>query len=147
MYAVGTLIQEDGNRSIRAGVRNMLRHLLHDERIPDDETNDSRSVAVGALAENHPLIELDKQHQPDSAQNRLDCGFEVGGGFRLLRRLHELSHIWVSDRSLDRRNNRIERPCGNDGESFHFHFSYHSDSLPSSVPRTVGHSFSNSTSF
>src|SRR5258705_7939308 len=81
MYAVGTLIHEDGNRSIRAGVRNMLRHLLHDERIPVDETNDSRSVAVGALAEDHPLIELDKQHQPGSAPGQV--GLRLPGRWRI----------------------------------------------------------------
>src|SRR5258706_9712539 len=49
--------------------------------------------------------------------------------FRLLRRLPELIHIWVSDRSLDRSNNLIERPCGDHREPFHFHLSDHSDSF------------------
>jgi hypothetical protein len=72
MNAIGTLIHKDGNRSIRAGVRNMLCHFFHDESIPHDETNDSRGVALGAFAEDHPVIELDKKHQSGSAQNRLD---------------------------------------------------------------------------
>jgi hypothetical protein len=41
MHAISALINEDGNRSIRAGIRNVLSHLLHDERISNDETNDS----------------------------------------------------------------------------------------------------------
>ena len=39
MHAISAIIHEDGNRSIRAGVRNTLRHFFHDERISNDQTN------------------------------------------------------------------------------------------------------------
>jgi hypothetical protein len=127
--SIGTLVNKDGNRSIRAGVWNMRCHFFHNERISDDETNYSRVVALGSLANDRPVIELDKQHQSCSTQNAPDYGFQVRGRFRRMHRLPELSHIRVSDRSLDRCNNVMERLGGDYREPLHFHFSDHSDFL------------------
>jgi hypothetical protein len=37
MHAISALIHQDCNRSIRAGIRNVLRHFSHDKRISNDE--------------------------------------------------------------------------------------------------------------
>jgi hypothetical protein len=52
----------------------MLRHFFHDERISNDQTNDSGCVMLCALANNHPVIELDKLHQAALAKNGLYGG-------------------------------------------------------------------------
>jgi hypothetical protein len=46
MHAIGPLIDEHCNRSVRARVRNILGHFLHDEWITDNKANHSRRVAT-----------------------------------------------------------------------------------------------------
>ena len=82
------------------------------------------------IPDDHPVIELDKEHQPHPSQDPLEHGIQFVCGFRLLRRLSELGHIGVSDRSFDRCNNFIEGPRGDHSQPFHFHFSDHLDSFP-----------------
>src|ERR1700691_3065135 len=74
MHAISALIHEDGNRSIRAGVRNTLCHFFHNERIPNDQTDNLGCVLLSPLANNHSMIELCKLHQTALTQGGLYGG-------------------------------------------------------------------------
>jgi len=84
MHAIGALIHKHGNRRIRAGIRNMLGHFLHDEGIANNEANHLRSLATRFFAHNPALIKLHKQHQSFLAQAFLDCAFQLGKGARFM---------------------------------------------------------------
>src|SRR5258708_9196598 len=58
MHAIGTFIHQDGNRRVRARVRNMLRHFLHDERVADKQADDSRCVLTRFFLHNCTLIKF-----------------------------------------------------------------------------------------
>ncbi len=75
MHAIGALIHKHGNRRVRARVRNMLRHFLHDERGADKQADDSRCVLTRFFLHNCALIKLHKQVQSGLAQAFLDCAF------------------------------------------------------------------------
>src|ERR1700747_772851 len=66
MHAVGTFVDEHGDRSIRAGVRNMLRHFLHDERIANDKADHPGLIAARCFTHDGAMIKLHKRHQPGS---------------------------------------------------------------------------------
>src|ERR1700722_3833325 len=84
MDAVGALIYKNGDRRVRACIRNMLDHFLHDEGIANDEANHLRSVAARFFAQNCTVIQLHKQHQSYCAQAFLDCASQLGKRARLV---------------------------------------------------------------
>jgi hypothetical protein len=45
VHSISALVDEDRDRRVRRCVGNRLGHLLHDERITDDESEDLRPAA------------------------------------------------------------------------------------------------------
>jgi hypothetical protein len=77
MDSVGALVYKNGNRRVRACIRSMLGHFLHDEGIANHEANHLRSVAARFFAQNRAVIQLHKQHQSFCAQAFLNCAFQL----------------------------------------------------------------------
>jgi hypothetical protein len=69
MHAIIAFVDENCNGRIGAGVRDLLRHFFHDERIPKDETNDSGHLPLRPFAKDHSMIELNELHQTSLAQD------------------------------------------------------------------------------
>src|ERR1700758_1108938 len=67
MHAVRSFVDEYGDRSIRAGVRNMPRHFLHDERITDDQADHPGLIAARGFTYDGAVVKLHKRHQSRSA--------------------------------------------------------------------------------
>ena len=80
--AIRALIHKDCDRSIRAGVGNMLGHLSHDKWIANDKADHSRRTATCSFAHNCAVVELRKQHQSCSPEDFFDCALEFGDGLR-----------------------------------------------------------------
>src|SRR6202035_3819300 len=106
----------------------MLCHFLYDERVSDDQTDDFRGVVLGSLSNDHPMIELDKWHQPGWAKIRPHCGVEFAGGFRVFHRLSERGHnIWVATELLMAATTSSNGLVEITVKPLHFNFSDHSD--------------------
>src|ERR1700751_5355922 len=72
MHAIGTLIYENRDRSIAAGVRNMFDHLFHDQRVSNEEADDPVCVTVRSLTYNFSLIKLSETHQASLTNSLVD---------------------------------------------------------------------------
>ena len=93
------LIYKHGNRRVRARIRNMLDHFLHDEGIPNDEANYLRSFTARFFAQNRAVIQLHKQHQSCFAQAFLDCAFQFGENALLTEGAPVAQNGWSDRRS------------------------------------------------
>src|SRR5579864_4435315 len=134
MHAISALIHKYGNRRVRARVRNMLGHFLHDQRVADKQADDSRCVFTRFFLQNCALIKLHKQHQSCFAQALLDCAFQLGKSTRLVSRSAELCHIRMTDTRMHSLHNLIELFRGRKAESLNLDLSYHVEALSWSCP-------------
>ena len=75
MHAIGAFIHQDNKLRLRARIRNMLGHFLHDEWITNDKADDPGCTPTSLLAYNRAVVKLHKQHQSCIAQAFLDCAF------------------------------------------------------------------------
>src|ERR1700730_14295747 len=66
MHAIRALIYKHGNWRVRARIRNMLGHFLHDERIANNEANHLRSLAARFFAQNRAVIQWSHQSVTES---------------------------------------------------------------------------------
>jgi len=99
MHAIGTLIHKHANRRVRAGIRHMLGHFLHDERIANNEANHLRILETRFFTHNRALIKLHKQHQSCFAQAFLDCAFQFGENALLTEGAPVAQNGWSDRRS------------------------------------------------
>src|SRR5258707_12639117 len=129
MYAIGALIHQDCDRRVRARVRNMLRHFLHDERVADKKADDSRCVLTRFLLQNCALVKLHKQHQSCFAQTFLNCAFQFGERTCLACRASKFSHIRMTDGGGHTSDYVIERLGSLQTEPLYLDFSYDLESL------------------
>jgi len=123
--AIGALIYKNGNRRVRARIRDMLDHFLHDEGIANDEANHLRSLAARFFAENRAVIQLHKQHQSYCAQAFLNCAFQLGKGTRFISRSPEFGHVRMTDRRVKSRHHLVEGFRGDEAESLNLNCSDH----------------------
>jgi hypothetical protein len=65
MNAVSWLIHKHRNRRVRTGIRNMLRHFLHDEFIANQQTDDLGDIKLLGSSQAEPLY-LDFSYQVES---------------------------------------------------------------------------------
>jgi hypothetical protein len=129
MDTIIALVHKHGNRRVGARVWNMLGHFLHDERVADKQSDDSRCVLTGFFLHNSALIKLHKQHQSCFAQAFLDCAFQLGKRARFVSRSPEFSHVRMTDSRINSRHNLIERFRGRKTESLNLDFSNHFEAL------------------
>ena len=65
MDAIRTLIDENGHRRVGTGVGNVLRHLLHDQRIADQKAQAFCSAATGSFRRMKPRSKRANSMMPD----------------------------------------------------------------------------------
>ena len=63
VHSIRALVDEDRDRCVRCCVGNCLRHLLHDERITDDEAEDLRPLSASFLTQDFAGVKPDELHQ------------------------------------------------------------------------------------
>jgi hypothetical protein len=63
VHAISALVDEDRDRCVRCCVGNGLHHLLHDERITDDEAEDLRPLCASFLTQDFAGVKPDELHQ------------------------------------------------------------------------------------
>lgn len=95
MYAIGAFVDKQGCRRVRICVGNMLRHFFHDERVADDETNDSL---------NRPCPRDFRQHLTQRIKGRILNACALSGRSRQQRRklfaLSQLFSLWRGEGEL-----------------------------------------------
>jgi hypothetical protein len=75
--AIRALVDQHCNGCIRAGVRNVPCHLLHDERISHDEADHSGLIAIHRFPYNGAVVQFHEQHQVRLAQSFANHAFEL----------------------------------------------------------------------
>src|SRR5215471_7134606 len=125
MHAIIAFIHQDCDRRVRAGIRNVLRHLLHDEWIANQPTHDPGYIATGLLAKNPALIKLHKQHEPSLAQTFLQRVFEFGKRACSAGCSKEFGHIRVTDGGVYTSYYFSKRLGSGQAEPLDFDFFYH----------------------
>src|SRR6476659_4210394 len=98
MHPIGPLVNQHRYWSVARGLRHTLRHILHDQRIADQETLRLRRSKTAFAAHYSTGIELHEQHQPGRADAPLHHAFEFGIGGGAPGRLHEFRHVRSADR-------------------------------------------------
>lgn len=63
MHSVGTLVDEDRDRRVGGCVGDGLDHLLHDERITDDQPEDPGRVSASFLTQHFASVKADELQQ------------------------------------------------------------------------------------
>jgi hypothetical protein len=63
MQAIGALIHKHRNRRLRAGIGNILDHLLHDEWIANTKADDPGCIAACFFAQNCVAIKLHEEQE------------------------------------------------------------------------------------
>src|SRR5512146_1900044 len=63
VHSISALVDEDRYRCIRCCVGNGLGHLLHDDRITDDEAEDLRPLSASFLTQDFACVKPDELHQ------------------------------------------------------------------------------------
>src|SRR5258708_1387130 len=109
MHAVGPLIHQNCDRSVRSSVGNVLCHFFHDEPVADHKAHDFRRVEPGLPTQNRAMIEFHKHHQPRPAEASMDHTFQFSKGPCALSCLHELDHIRMPNGRFERRHDHLER--------------------------------------
>jgi len=75
--AITAFVDEHRDRGIRAGVRNVPCHLLHDERIAQDEPHHSGVIAIRRFPYNGAVVQFHEEHQARLAQPFANYAFEI----------------------------------------------------------------------
>src|SRR4029077_17662914 len=92
---------EDGDRGIAASVWNVFNHLLHDERISNEEANNPWCITTGSFAHDLALIKFCKRHQAGFTNGLVDCVFQLSDGVCPTNHRLEFGHIWIGNRSVE----------------------------------------------
>lgn len=87
----------------------MPYHLLHDQRIADDEAHHSWHIAPRLPAQNRAQIELHENHQFCSSETLLNCALQFSESLCTFCRFCEFRHVRLSDGRLERRHDRLDR--------------------------------------
>src|SRR6266581_4622994 len=113
VHAVWPLIHQYRDRGVRSGIRNVLCHFLHDERIANHKVHDFRIVPSGLLTQNRAMIQFHKHHKASPAQTSLNHAFqfsEVPCALGCLRYGEEHTfHVDVEDRVKELLGDRSKR--------------------------------------
>src|SRR6266704_6319421 len=85
-------IDQDCHRRVRRGVRNMLRHLLHDQGISYQQAHRLWRPLASVLVDETAIIEFSKLHQASGAERRFHDRFDllkrVGAPYRFPKFVH-----------------------------------------------------------
>src|SRR6266404_4819135 len=102
MHAVGTFVDEHGDWSVRARVRNVLGHFLHDKWIAHDEPDHPGHVGTCRFTAYSAMAELHEEHQSGSAQSLANRAFEFCKRPCSCGRLCKLNHVRMAHSALNR---------------------------------------------
>src|SRR6266571_2971966 len=109
VHAVWPLIHQYRDRGVRSGIRNVLCHFLHDERIANHKAHDFRILPSGLLTQNRAMIQFHKQHKASPAQTSLNHASQFSEVPCALGCLRELDHIRSPNGHPECRHNCLER--------------------------------------
>jgi len=109
MNAVSTLINENRYWSIGSGVRDVLCHLLHDERIAHYKAKNLGCIRSPLFFKNLTEVETRELHEPRRPNCALNYLFEFMPGSGRVYIHSELAHIGMPNRRLDGFNDLRER--------------------------------------
>jgi hypothetical protein len=109
MNAVSALIDENRYWRIGPGVRDALRHLLHNERIAHYKAKNLGRIRTLFLFKNLTEVESRELHEPRRPNRALNYLFEFMPGSGRVYILSELAHIGMPNRRLDDCNDLRER--------------------------------------
>jgi hypothetical protein len=92
-------------------------HLLHDERIADEETHDLRNAGAGGLAKDFAHVEARHFHEARRSRDAVHDAFQVGVRLRCGDTAGERSHVRVTHCFFESGHHALEGLGRNHGES------------------------------
>src|ERR1700757_2908579 len=108
VYAIGTLINEHCDWSVRSSIGHVLDHFFHDEWIADHKPYDPGRVGSGFATENVAQIEFSEEHKVCPAEAASYDALQIREGFCRPRLLEKFDHVRLPDRRLERGHNSVE---------------------------------------
>src|ERR1700752_740105 len=108
VYAIGTLINEHCDWSVRSSIGHVLDHFFHDEWIADHKPYDPGSPGSGFATQNVAQVEFRKEHKIRSAEPALYNALQIREGICRPRLLEKVDHVGLPDRGLDAGHNSLE---------------------------------------
>lgn len=77
VHAVGTFIDKDCARCVRASIGNVLDHFFHNEWIAHQETNDLGSLESSFAAQNGAQLEFREEHKTCTTNGTLHNALQI----------------------------------------------------------------------
>src|ERR1700721_1321407 len=102
VHAIGTLINEDCDWSVRSSIRHVLDHFFHDEWIADHKPYDLRRLGSSFATQNVAQVEFREEHKARSAEAALYNALQIREGICRPRLLEKFDHVGLPDRRLER---------------------------------------------